>query len=182
MTVDDSFDNTRTCTMTTPLKQAILGDLDHEIATTRRVLERAPDEHYGWKPHEKSWTLGELCAHLQNLLYWQRLILEQDEFDLAASPPPRTVPASRDELLRGFDENKKAVDAAVADVDDAALGQTWTLRNGDQVIFAQPRAGVLRGMGISHMVHHRGQLSVYLRLLDVPVPAVYGPSADESPF
>lgn len=170
--------------MTTPsaLRKAGLGDLDHEIATTRRVLERVPDEHYGWKPHDKSWTVGELCAHLQNLLFWHRLILEQDGFDMAATPPPRTVPESRDELLRLFDEQKAALDETVARTDDAALGRTWTLRRGDQVIFAQPKAAVLRGFGISHMVHHRGQLSVYLRLLDLPVPAIYGPSADEAGF
>lgn len=169
-------------TTTSALKQAILGDLDHEVATTRRVLERAPDEHYGWRPHDRSWTLGELCAHLQNLLFWQRLVLEQDAFDLAANPPPRTVPETREELLRLFDEQKQALDAAIAEIDDDALGRTWTLRRGDKVVFARPRAAVLRGMGISHMVHHRGQLSVYLRLLGVPVPATYGPSADEQAF
>ena len=167
---------------TSALKQAVLGDLDHEIATTRRVLERVPEERYGWRPHDKSWTLGELCAHLQNLVFWHRLILEEDGFDLAASPPPRTVPESNEELLRLFDEQKKALDAAVGRIDENALGQTWTLRRGDQVIFERPRAAVLRGMGISHMVHHRGQLGVYLRLLDVPVPATYGPSADEQTF
>jgi len=171
-----------TTTTTSALKRTILGDLDHELANTRRVLERVPDEHFDWQPHEKSMTLGALCAHLENILHWQRMILEKDEFDLAASPPPRTIPATRDELLRGFDERKAALDEAVARIDDASFGRTWTLRKGDQVIFAQPKAAILRGMGISHMVHHRGQLSVYLRLLDVPVPAVYGPSADEQTF
>jgi len=169
-------------TTASPLKQAVLGDLDHEISTTRRVLERAPEDRYGWRPHDKSWTLGELCAHLQNLVSWNRMILEQDGFDLAAKPPPRTVPQNTEQLLRQFDEQKKALDETVAAIDDEALGGTWTLRRGDQVIFARPRAAVLRGMGISHMVHHRGQLSVYLRLLDVPVPATYGPSADEPSF
>lgn len=169
-------------TTNSALKQAILGDLDHEFASTRRVLERAPDDRYDWRPHDKSFTLGALCAHLQNLVYWNRMILEEDGFDLGASPPPRTVPENREELLRLFDEHKQKLDAAVAKCDDASLGETWTLRHGDQVIFARPRAAVLRDMGISHMVHHRGQLSVYLRLLDVPVPAIYGPSADEKTF
>lgn len=171
-----------TTTTTSALKQAILGDLDQELANTRRVLERVPDEHFDWKPHEKSMTLGALSAHLENILYWQRMILEEDEFDLAATPPPRTIPANRDELLRGFDERKAALDEAVAGADDASFSRTWTLRRGDEVIFARPKAAILRGMGISHMVHHRGQLSVYLRLLDVPVPATYGPSADEQTF
>lgn len=168
--------------MTSSLKKAILGDLDQEVANTRRVLERVPDEHFAWKPHEKSMTLGALSAHLENILFWQQRILEHHEFDLAATPPPRTIPETRDELLRAFDERKAALDEAVARADDASLGATWTLRRGDQVIFARPRAAVLRGMGINHMVHHRGQLTVYLRLLDVPVPATYGPSADEQTF
>ncbi len=167
---------------TSALKQAILGDLDHEIANTRRVLERAPDDRYDWRPHEKSWTLGELCAHLQNLVFWNQLILAEDEYDLGAAPPPRTGPENREQLLQTFDEYKEALDKAVAKIDDDAFGHTWTLRQGDQVIFALPKAAVLRSMGTSHMVHHRGQLTVYLRLLDVPVPATYGSSADEQKF
>jgi uncharacterized damage-inducible protein DinB len=163
-------------------KQAILGDLDHELANTRRVLERAPYDQYDWRPHEKSFSLGQLCAHLQNILFWQRTILEQDGFDLGASPPPRTVPKDTAELLHLFDEQKQKLDEVIANTEDTAFGEPWTLRHGDQVIFAMPRAAVMRGMGISHMVHHRGQLSVYLRLLDVPVPAIYGPSADEQTF
>lgn len=160
------------------LKQLALGDLDFELAATRRMLERVPDEHFGWKPHEKSMSLGELASHLANLLDWNVHILRDDEIDLATlGAPPRA--ANRADLLQGFDEKKAALDAVAEAFDTATLGETWTLRNGEQVFFALPRAAVLRNFGISHMVHHRGQLSVYLRLLDVPLPRTYGPTADE---
>lgn len=155
------------------------GDLERELATTRRMLERVPDEHFAWKPHEKSMSLGTLAAHLANLLWWQTATLEQDEFDMAAPQPPRTVPESREALLREFDEKAAVLREALAQTDEAALARPWTLRRGDHIIFTQPKAAILRSFGISHMVHHRGQLSVYLRLLDVPVPPSYGPTADE---
>ena len=160
------------------LKKLALGDLDFELANTRRMLERVPDEHFDWKPHEKSMSLGDLASHLANLLYWNMQILQADGLDFAAQgPSPRD--ASRADLLQRFDEQKTALDAVVEQFDEATLGETWTLRNGDHVLFARPRAAVLRNFGISHMVHHRGQLSVYLRLLGVPVPPTYGPTADE---
>jgi uncharacterized damage-inducible protein DinB len=165
---------------TPALSQAALGDLAHEVSTTRRVLERVPEEHFAWRPHEKSMSLGGLALHLANLLSWQRTIVQDREFDLAATPPPATTePASHEELLQRFDENAAALSEALAGAAEGALAEPWTLRRGEQVIMQQPRAAILRSMGISHMVHHRGQLTVYLRLLDVPVPGVYGPSADE---
>jgi uncharacterized damage-inducible protein DinB len=173
--------------MTTPaatpsLRQIALGDLEHELALTRRVLERVPEEHFGWKPHEKSMSLGRLAAHLANLLRWQVITLQHDAFDLAASPPPADVPASREALLKTFDANLAALREAMEQADDALLSRPWTLRYGEKVVMQQPKVAVLRGMVISHIIHHRGQLSVYLRLLDVPVPAIYGPSADEPAF
>jgi uncharacterized damage-inducible protein DinB len=162
------------------LTQVALGDLEQELATTRRVLERIPEAHLSWKPHEKSMSLGALASHTANLLHWQTTILRQDEFDLASAPPPSpAAPASRDEILRAFDENASAVKDALGEADEAGLGRAWTLRRGAQVLLSRPRAAVLRSMGISHMIHHRAQLCVYLRLLNVPVPSVYGPSADE---
>jgi uncharacterized damage-inducible protein DinB len=163
-----------------PLKQLVFGDLEHELATTRRVLGRVPEEHFSWKPHERSMSLGQLALHTANLLHWQAVILQQDEFDLAtAAAPSKEGPASRDELLHTFDELAAIVQEALGRADEMALGRVWTLRRGDQVLLSQPRAAVLRGMGVSHMIHHRGQLCLYLRLLNVPVPSVYGPSADE---
>ena len=162
------------------MREMVLGDLQHEIDTTRRMLERVPEEHFSWKPHEKSWSLGALALHLANLLYWQTTMLQHDEFDLAAAPGPSSPPESQKELLQRFDTNASVLKGALNETDEAALGRTWTLRRGDDVLFSRPKAAVLRTIGISHMIHHRGQLSVYLRMLDVPVPSSYGPTADEA--
>ncbi len=158
--------------------QVAAGDLDYELAATHRMLERIPEEHFAWKPHEKSMSLGQLAAHMVNLLTWHQVTLERDVFDLADAPPGQ-LPESRAALLQQFDAQAAAVKEALAGTDEAALGDTWQLKHGEAVLMAQPRAAVLRTYCISHMVHHRGQLSVYLRLLDVPLPSVYGNTADE---
>jgi uncharacterized damage-inducible protein DinB len=155
-------------------------DLRHELAATRRLLASLPDEHFGWKPHEKSFSLGDLGLHVVNLLDWQRMTLDQDEFDMATAPrEERPAPANRQQLLERFDEKLAQLNASLETFDEGTLGETWTFRIGDNVILRQPRSVVFRSMGINHMVHHRAQLTVYLRLLDVPVPGLYGPSADE---
>ena len=159
------------------LKQLALGDLNHELATTRRVLERVPDEHLGWKPHEKSFSLGDLATHVAQIAYWITVTVTQDELD-AANAPRTQSPASSEELLRRFDEYAAEAREAVQNADESTFGNTWTLRAGDHVILQMPRLAVLRSFCISHMIHHRGQLSVYLRLNDVPLPSIYGPSAD----
>ncbi len=162
------------------VKQAALGDLQFEVATTRRFLAAIPAEHLAWKPHERSWPLGALAAHTANLLHWQMLILSQDEFDLASAPTPSgTGPTSTEQLLREFDEKAAALQETMAAVDEEALARSWTLRHGPRKIFTDSKALVSRRMGISHLVHHRAQLGLYLRLLDVPVPPSYGPTADE---
>jgi uncharacterized damage-inducible protein DinB len=163
----------------TSLRTVALGDLDHEIANTRRMLESVPEEHAGWRPHPKSMTLGGLATHLANLFFWQQMILQQDEFDLASAPPPLSALATREEWLAAFERNAAALRRSLDGIDEAQLMSPWTLRRGEHVIAAQPRVTALRSMGISHVIHHRGQLSVYLRLLEVPVPGTYGPSADE---
>jgi uncharacterized damage-inducible protein DinB len=155
-------------------------DLEAELATTRRVLERVPDEHWDWKPHEKSMTLGRLAGHLAELPYLAVSVMQEDVFDVATRQRPPS-PASREEVLRAFDQGVAALAAAVDAAPADAWGQTWTLQAAGKVFISMPRAAALRSMGISHPIHHRGQLTVYLRLLDVPVPRVYGPSADE-PF
>lgn len=161
--------------------QAALGDLEMELETTRRLLASIPDEHLAWRPHERSWTLGALAAHTANLLHWQLLILQQDEFDLASAPAPAPAgPDSAETLLRQFDERAAALQKAVAKIGEDELSSLWTLRHGSSTIFSKPKALVLRQMGISHMVHHRAQLGVYLRLLNLPVPPSYGPTGDET--
>lgn len=167
--------------MDVPLKQIALGDVEQELASTRRLLERVPDEHMGWKPHERSWTLGELTGHIANLPLWFSMTTEGDEVDLDAGPPPVEPPADRDELLRRWDETSAGARHALLRMPDAALGDDWTLRAGETVYFTIPRGAALRSFVVSHLCHHRGQLTVYLRLLDVPLPPLYGPTADESP-
>ena len=164
---------------TTPLKQLLFADFDQELATTRRVLERIPDDKLGWKPHEKSMALGGLGTHLANLVRWQVSMLRQDDYDFAANAPRMNAMESREALLAFFDANVADLRGALEELSDEALSSDWTLRRGEQVIFKRPRAQVLRSFGLSHMAHHRGQLTVYLRLLDVPLPPVYGPTADE---
>jgi uncharacterized damage-inducible protein DinB len=166
------------------LGQRFLAEFDHEAISTRKALERLPDGHFDFKPHERSASLAELAAHIANIGNWGASTCTKSEIDLAASgisvrPVP---PTSAAEAVAAWDKNAEAFRAALAQVTDVQMAELWTLRMGDQVIFSQPRAGVLRGFVMSHMIHHRGQLSVYLRLLNVPVPSMYGPSADETNF
>ncbi|MFE5320735.1 DinB family protein [Paenibacillus sp. NPDC056579] len=161
------------------VKQLIVGDAVHELATTRRILECLPEEHMTWKPHMKSMTLGELTTHLINLLNWQIAIFHYPEFDLSTVPIRREALERREHVLEEFDTNIVKLEKLLAECDEKTLGEEWTLRNGDHIILRQPRAIALRTFGLSHMVHHRAQLGVYLRLLDIPVPGVYGPTADE---
>ena len=165
-----------------PISQALLPEFDHEMATTRKVLERVPEGNYGWKPHEKSMTMGRLAGHVAELPAWVPITLEREKFDMAtdgAQFPPLTA-SSRASLLEAFDKNVAAARKSIAAASDEQLLKTWTLIAGGKPVFAMPRAAVLRGFTMNHIVHHRGQLSVYLRLNDVPVPSIYGPSADEN--
>ena len=167
---------------TASLAQLSLGDLHQELATTRRVLERVPDEHWDWKPHPKSMALGQLTAHVANLLLWAQHTLSAPEVDFASPPPAPPRHANVAATLAAYDASVAEVGGLLANASDAALGETYTVRRGAQVMMAMPRTAMLRGFILSHIIHHRGQLSVYLRLLDVPVPSIYGPSADEGSF
>ena len=161
-------------------KEALLAEFDHEIGSTRRLLERVPDAHLGWKPHEKSYSLGDLSAHIANLTTWMNRILDSTDLDLATVADARpTSPASRDEVLQRLDANAKSARATLADQTDASLVAAWTLKNGGREMFTMPRASVLRSFVFNHLIHHRGQLTVYLRLQNVPLPSLYGPTADE---
>ncbi|GLX68006.1 hypothetical protein MU1_23510 [Paenibacillus glycanilyticus] len=161
------------------MKQLIVGDVMHELNNTRRILERLPDEHMTWKPHVKSMTLGGLSTHLINLLNWQIAIVLYPEFDLSTVPLRREALESREAVLEEFDANVIKLNKLIDECDETTLGEDWTLRNGDHIILRQPRALALRTFGLNHMVHHRAQLGVYLRLLDIPLPGLYGPTADE---
>jgi uncharacterized damage-inducible protein DinB len=161
-----------------PLKNTLLTEFDHEMGTTRRLLERIPDGKFDWKPHDKSMSLGGLATHLSNLPNWGTTILNDASYDLAAGPPNLTAAASRVDVLAHFDAATATTRAAL-DKTDAELAAQWKLKRGDQEIFSLPRAAAFRTFVLYHVVHHRGQLSVYLRLNDVPVPSIYGPTADE---
>jgi uncharacterized damage-inducible protein DinB len=148
------------------------------MGTTRRLLERLPDAQLAWKPHEKSMSLGGLATHLSNLPNWGTTILNDEFYDLAAGPPNLEAKPSREAILAFFDEAAKTARRSL-DKTDAELNARWALRRGDQEMFSLPRAAAFRTFVLYHVVHHRGQLSVYLRLNNVPVPAIYGPTADE---
>lgn len=165
------------------IKDAILPELDHEMATTRKLLERVPEERADWKPHPRSMSLGDLSAHLANIPFWGTMTMQVPELDLNPPGGPGfkspTFESTRATLAR-FDENVRQAREAVAAASDQDFMVPWTLKNGGQAIFTLPRVAVVRSFVLSHMIHHRGQLSVYLRLNDVPVPSIYGPSADET--
>lgn len=166
-----------------PISQALLPEFDHEMANTRKALERVPEDKFGWKPHEKSMTLGRLATHVAELAGWVPTTLERESLDLAPPGAPAYQPqtaGSRAELLESFDKNVAAARAVIGGAADAQWMVPWTLLVGGKTMFSMPRIAVLRGMVMNHMIHHRGQLAVYLRLNDVPVPALYGPSADEA--
>lgn len=163
------------------LTEQILTELRQEAATTRKMLERVPEESFAWQPHEKSMTLGRLAAHVAGLHgTWFKTALSQDEFDLADSLPLKADSVS--DILEAFDQNvSEAVELLQAQSEEGMFTM-WRLKRGGQVLFEMPRWAVLRSMVINHIIHHRGQLSVYLRLLNVPLPSVYGPTADEPMF
>jgi len=164
--------------VTTVIKDGLLPEFDHEIGTTRKLLERLPDEKLSWKPHARSMSLGGLGTHLASLPLWAGTILNESFFDLATEPPRAADKGSRAEILGAFNENARRARTWMDKSDAEYLGR-WALLRGGQEMFSMPRVAALRSFVFSHIIHHRGQLSVYLRLNDIPVPAIYGPSADE---
>ena len=163
------------------INQAMLPEFDHEMANTRKTLERVPDGKFAWKPHEKSSAMGGLATHLANLPSWTSYTIDQDSLDIAPNgEPQRATPLnSQTELLETFDKNVAAARAALAGASDEHLFKPWTLLANGKTVLTLPRVAVLRGFVLNHLIHHRAQLGVYLRLNDIPVPSIYGPSADE---
>ena len=161
------------------ISASLLPEFDMEMANTRRTLERVPTDKFGWQPHAKSFTMGKLATHLATLPTWTGVTLTTSELDLAL-PFDQPKPATTEEVLETFDKNVAEARAALAGAADDVFFQPWTLKNGEHVIFTLPKVAVLRGFVVNHIIHHRGQMTVYLRLNDIPVPSIYGPSADES--
>jgi uncharacterized damage-inducible protein DinB len=164
-----------------PIAQAILPEFDQEMGNTRKTLERVPDNKWDYKPHTKSGTMGWYAGHLANLASWPIFTIGHDELDLSQ---PFDMPSTknRQEVLAVFDKNVAEARKAIAGASDQELMKTWTLKKGGQTLMALPKVAVLRAFVMNHIIHHRGQLTVYLRLNDIPVPALYGPSGDEGSF
>ncbi len=160
--------------------QAFIQELEEEAKTTRRVLERVPGDHLAWKPHAKSMSLGQLALHVASTPGGIAQMATQTAVQV---PDFRQDEAkTTDELFTTLDEAVATAKGVLEGLDDAAMGETWKAMAGDREVMALPRVALLRSIMLNHWYHHRGQLSVYLRLLDVPVPSIYGPSADEKPF
>lgn len=163
-------------------REMILPEFEREMATTRRVIERVPDDKLDWQPHAKSMTMRGLATHLSNIPSWAVHGLTKDSLDVAPQGVPvRATPVnSTREALEAFDKNVSEARAAIEGADDERMAQGWSLLHNGHMLFTMPRAAVLRQFVLSHIIHHRAQLGVYLRLNDIPVPSVYGPSADEA--
>jgi uncharacterized damage-inducible protein DinB len=160
--------------------QGFLQEFEHEAKTTRRVLERVPADKFDWKPHPKSMSLGALAMHTAMtpgaICGWAC----EDEFKFSGDKAP--VPATTADILAAHDKSVGQVKDIVTQLGDAGVMKSWKATMGDQTLFEMPKAALIRSIALNHWYHHRGQLSVYLRLLDIPVPSIYGPSADENPF
>jgi uncharacterized damage-inducible protein DinB len=159
------------------LREILLAEFDHEMAATRRLLAVVPDRALPWKPHERARSTGELVWHIITIAGWGAHILDVPRFDLDETPPPAAAPETMDAMLLQFtDATRRA--RTLVDRSEAELAAQWSLRQGGQELFSLPRAAAFRTFVLGHVVHHRGQLSVYLRMNDVPIPSIYGPSAD----
>jgi uncharacterized damage-inducible protein DinB len=165
-------------TLVTP----ILDEFREEVATTKRVLERVPAENLTWKPHVKSMSLGQLAWHVANIPGGISRMAQQASFDVSQANFVPPEPSSKAEILQAFEQGHRDAEAFLQGLTNRQAVESWRLLNKGTEVFVKPRISVIRTIMLNHWYHHRGQLSVYLRLLDVPVPVIYGRSADESPF
>jgi len=161
------------------ISDALLPEFDHEISTTRKLLERVPDDKWSWTPHEKSMTLGRLACHVAEITQFAAAVANTDSMDFAKGDYKVIDAPGRERLLEAFDKSAAEARAAIAATKDEELGKPWSLLFDGKPVMTMPKAGVLRSAMLNHLIHHRGQLSVYLRLTGTPVPSIYGPSADE---
>ncbi|MFL5808562.1 MAG: DinB family protein [Flavisolibacter sp.] len=159
--------------------ESIIKELEHEAAQTRKMLQRVPMDQKDWKPHEKSMTLGRLATHVAELPRWITMTLNSEELDLLKPNWKTNKPTTTDELVALHDDSTREAVEALRNATDETMMNKWSLRRGDAVFFTMPRLSVIRTMSMNHILHHRGQLSVFLRLLNIPVPGMYGPSADD---
>ena len=160
--------------------EQFIAEMEAEAKNTRKMLERVPVDKLTWQPHEKSMMLGRLASHVAELPSWITMTINTDEFDLAKMDYKPLQYTTNEELLAHFEQNQAAAIHALQTSTEEDLMKPWTLRRGDHVMMTMPKAAVIRNWALSHQVHHRGQLSVYLRMLDIPVPGMYGPSKDDT--
>ena len=163
------------------ISEVLLPEFDEEMKNTRKMLERLPEDKFDYKPHEKSMALGRLASHVAELPSWAAHTLQSEVLEIQAGQQPYLA-KSRQQLLENFDKNVAEGRKLIAGATDADFAVIWTFKYGGQTIFALPRAAVIRSVVMNHMIHHRAQLSVYLRLNEIEVPGMYGPSADEMKF
>lgn len=165
-----------------PIRDVLLPEFDHEMANTRKMLERVPEDRFNFQPHEKSWHLGRLTGHVVDLPGWISETMRTQLLEMEPGQYTPFEPTSRKELLEQFDKNVMAAHAALASATDEQLNAEWTMKWGGKTVMSMPRYSVLRGVVFNHVIHHRAQLGMYLRLMNVAVPGMYGPSADEPQF
>ncbi len=168
-----------TATSSNNIGSALAAEMEHEAKTTRTCLERVTADKFSWKPHEKSMEMGRLASHISEMFQWTKATLENDVLDFATMDYKPFEPKTTDELVEHLDKGAAEAIEALKNATDEAFMKDWTMRNGEQVYFTMPKVAVMRSFVMNHIIHHRGQLSVYLRLNDIPVPSIYGPSADE---
>lgn len=167
------------------MRDVLLPEFENEMSNTRKVLERVPEDKLDWRPHPKSGTMGWLAAHVASMGQWAKITMETDELDIMPKEGGRTPPApptTRKELMESFEKHSEESRQAIKGASDEDLMKPWKLLKGGTTVMTLPKGAVLRGFVMNHMIHHRGQLTMYLRLNDVPLPALYGPSADEGAF
>ncbi len=161
------------------IASALIAEMEQEAKVARTCLERIPADKFDWKPHEKSMTFGKLAVHIAEMFNWTAVTLQQPELDFSKFDYKPVEPATTEELVEYLDKSvAEAIDVLRNTTDDVFM-ENWTMRNGETVYFTLPKVAVMRSFVMNHIVHHRGQLSVYLRLNDIAVPSIYGPSADE---
>jgi uncharacterized damage-inducible protein DinB len=158
---------------------AFIAELKQEGPGTRKVLERLPAADFGWRPHEKSFTMGQLAGHVAEMLSWATTVVGEDEFDMQMAGYKPFSPATTEELLAEFDKNQQQMLDALNGVPDDKMLANWRMTMDGKELFNMPRVAVIRGVILNHLIHHRAQLTVYMRMRNAPVPALYGPSADE---
>jgi|SRR4051794_27632885 uncharacterized damage-inducible protein DinB len=162
------------------IKDALLAELKHESSSTRRILERVPGDNLNWRPHEKSYTIGRLATHIAQTPTWITRIINHEQFDFAVNQYKAITAESNEQLMKIFEDTIAENIGVLESAQEDSFNDMWTFRRGEQIFFTLPKKVVIRNMAFNHLIHHRGQLSVYLRLLNIPVPGMYGPSADET--